>query len=54
MALPVATIRAWCKGARIWLLTLVGQLAKKAGVLKKPTRGTDSTSSRAERSAGRS
>ena len=54
MADPVATMSAWFIVTRIWLLALVGQLAKKAGVLKKPTRGIDRTSSRAARKAGRS
>ena len=44
----------WFIVTRIWLLMLVCQLAKNAGVLKKPTRGIDSTSSVAARSAGRS
>ena len=42
---PSATIKVWFSVTRIWLLMLVCQFAKKAGVLKKPTRGTDSTSS---------
>jgi hypothetical protein len=31
---PVATIMVWLMVTRIWLLVLVCQLAKKAGVLK--------------------
>src|SRR6185437_15467332 len=51
---PVATMSAWLVVARAWLLVFVGQLAKKAGVEKKPTRGTWSTSSVAWRSEKRS
>src|SRR6266478_9458640 len=39
---------------RAWLLALVGQLAKNAGVVRKPTRGVLTTSSVAARSVGRS
>jgi hypothetical protein len=45
---------AWFKVTRIWLLMFVCQLAKKAGVLKNPTRGMESTSAAALRSAGKS
>jgi hypothetical protein len=51
---PVATMSVWFSVTRIWFEALVCQLAKNAGVLKKPTRGTESTSSLAERSFGRS
>ena len=44
----------WFIVTRIWLLVFVCQFAKNAGVLKKPTRGVESTSSVAARSAGRS
>src|SRR5262245_9761945 len=54
MAVPVATISAWLAVTRIWLLELVGQFAKNAGVEKNPGRGIVSTSSLAERSLGRS
>ena len=36
---------AWFIVTRIWFDVLVCQLAKNAGVLKKPTRGIVSTSS---------
>ena len=51
---PVATMSDWLVVTRISLLVFVCQLAKNAGVLKKPTRGTVRTSSVAERSASRS
>jgi len=54
MLRPIATINAWFSVSRCWLLLLVVQLAKKAGVEKKPTRGVRTTISEAPRSAGRS
>ena len=51
---PGATISVWFSVTRIWLLVFVCQLAKNAGVVKKPGRGIVSTSSVAVRSAGRS
>ena len=54
IAMPVATISVWLSVTRIWLTELVGQLAKNAGVVKKPGRGVASTSSVAARSVGRS
>ena len=54
MAAPVATISAWLMVTRIWLLELVGQLPKNAGVEKKPGCGVLITSSVAARRVGRS
>ena len=54
MLRPIATINAWFSVSRCWLLLLVVQLAKKAGVEKKPTRGVRTTISEAPRSVGRS
>src|SRR5216684_3401854 len=51
---PRATINVWLIVTRIWLLVFVCQLAKNAGVLKKPTRGVTRTISLVVRSAGRS
>ena len=51
---PSATIKVWFIVTRIWLLLLVCQLAKNAGVLKNPTRGIERTNVVALRSAGRS
>src|SRR5438045_2790344 len=47
---PRATIRAWLMVTRYWLLVLVGQLAKKARVVRKPMRGAATTSSAVLRS----
>jgi hypothetical protein len=39
MLLPMATTRVWFIALRTSLLLFVCQLAKNAGVVKKPTRG---------------
>ena len=51
---PSATTSVWFNVTRAWLLMLVCQLAKNAGVVKKPMRGMLSVSSVALRSVGRS
>lgn len=45
-ALPRATIIVWLMVTRAWLAALVCQPARKAGVVKKPTRGVRAKLSR--------
>ena len=54
MLWPSAVMSDWLVVTRAWLFTLVAQLARNDGVLKKPMRGTSRTIDVAVRSAGTS
>ncbi len=53
MARPSATISVWLSVTRAWLLLLVFHSARKDGVVKKPIRGVESTSSLPARNESR-